>query len=449
MRNANEFSFGLAALVLLTTSFGCGSSTPNEDAGPEDAGRQDAGRQDAGADQGTDSGTQDAGHDSGPEDAGQTPTVAACRAVDTLGTTSAGATGVNPSYTNQNGDALNPPTSGNIADTNSFADHYWDFDYIGLNTGAFDDTVQLTDAAGAHVGNPVVLMGAGIDYSGVTDGSRCGEADTFQVVLEANVAGTLVDVAAASTSVTTPAGTTTLRTTWMSSDTGSVAVSAGGLLTAVAENACATITWAITSDDSATAEVAVTCATGTFVACVDSGGVDTTTRAAHLPVGDIDANLPGLPSGPPLPAVGGRVGITFVVNAGSSGIGAYSARTEYDEAFLAEDQSAGTLSIEGSSRSPLGSPFAVNASTPGQTRWNDVDAFATATGIIDISTQVFTVVASGTTYFRRVNEELADGSACNIWVTNPCMPFSTTVCPSSPPQGGYTTIPGSVSITIP
>ncbi|MCP3979507.1 MAG: hypothetical protein GY716_09285 [bacterium] len=371
--------------------------------------------------------------------------VTSTRAVDQLGTTAAGPTGVNPvALGGANGGAGNPPASGNIADGAIFATNFWDFDYIELNEGAFNDTVQLTDASGANVGNPVVLFSAGHDYTGFDPDpvGPCDPVDTFQVVLEATIAGALFDVAAPST----PVGPTDVLTTWISSDPGVVSVSNGGLLTAVSENACTTISWSIAAADPALLEIEPSAQSGSFAACVDSGGVDTATRTIWLPFGDLDANLPGLPSGPPQPRAGENFGVTWIVNTGTAGLGALSARTEYMESVIDEDQGVDTRSVGGSPATSIGLPFAVNASVPGQTRWNDVDAFASASGIFPLFSQTYTATAAGTTTLLYQNEELADGAACTIWLDNPCMPFSASVC--SQPGGGYPTIAGSGTITV-
>jgi hypothetical protein len=324
--------------------------------------------------------------------------------------------------------------------------------------------VQLTDAGGNNVGNPVVLMSAGQDYTtwthpGPVDGpaagapygpdadpvAPCNAVDTFQVVLEGSLSGVIGDYAVAST----PVGLGSLDTTWTSSDPGVVDVSVNGLLTAVTENACATITWAVTTSDPAEAQVDPTCATGDFVACVDSAGVDTASRGTFMPVGDLDANFPTLPSGPPLPGAGSNFGLTLMVSTGAAGIGAYALQINFDETVIDEDVGVDTSSIGGCSQASLSLPFAVNPSTANSVRWNDVDAFATHAGYFDISTVNFTQIGPGTVHISTWNEELADGSACNIWVTNTCMPYNSFVCPAPPPLGGYPSISATADVVVP
>lgn len=369
------------------------------------------------------------------------PVLANCRAVDVLGTAATGPTGVvPPNVVGPGRDPGAPPTSGDINDQNFFAANWWLFDYSGVNEGAFNSNIALTDAGGNNFGNPVVLASAGIDYSALMDGGVCTMADTFQVVLEGSLDGMLGDYAAPMTGV--------FNTTWMATGTGAT-VSAAGLLTGAASNACATIDWTIMSSDPMVGIVDPTCAAGTFVACVDEGGWDHPSRATWLPLGDIDGVFPGLPSGGPIAGVGGDWGIAWVVNTDMNGVGAYAARTEYDEAFMNDNDTVDTMSIGNSSNNDIATPFAVNTGIMGETRWNDVDAFGGASGIFDLASQTYTSIASGPTQVRYVNEELADDAACNIWVTNPCMPFNSFICPNPPPAGGYQTIAGTSTVTIP
>jgi hypothetical protein len=379
--------------------------------------------------------------DSAPTDINCIPLLSACAAVDVLGATSTGPTGVVPAYLPNAGMA---PPLGDITFENPFASNFWDFDYNGLNQGIFNLTIQLTDAGGNNVGNPVVLHSAGNDYSGFVDGGVCNAADAFQMVLQGDIGGVLMDFSAAST----PFMTATIDTVWTSSDPASISVSANGLLDALAENVCVTIDWAITSSDPLVVAVDPTCAAGSFAACVDSSGVDVATRTIWMPMGDIDGNYPGYPSGWPAPAgVGSTTAVSFIVNTGAEGAGAYAATTLYNEAVLDEDNGVDAMSIGGST-SGLSTPLAVNTINPGETRYNGVDAFASDSGIFDISSQTFTTTGAGTTLVQYVNEELANGAACTIWILNPCMPFNTTIC-GPIPAGGYTTIAGTANVTVP
>jgi hypothetical protein len=225
-----------------------------------------------------------------------------------------------------------------------------------------------------------------------------------------------------------------------------VDVSPDGLLTAVRENACATITWSVTSTKPSVIALApgVSCQ-GELVACVDAAGVDTATRATWLPVGDLDANVPGLPSGPPIPGIGGTFGYTILVSTGTSGIGAYACQINFDETVIAMNRATDTSGVGGCSQPSLSLPFAVGG---GGERWNDVDAFATHAGYFDLSTVNFDVLAAGTSHIVVWNEELADGWACTIWVSNPCMPFNSTVC-GPIPLGGYPPIGTVAELVIP
>jgi len=388
------------------------------------------------------------------------PTLTNCRAVEAVGTVATGPTGVVPSYLAAAGA---PPASGNIADNNPFATNFWDFDYVDLNAGPFNTTVQLTDAGGNNVGNPVVLMSAGQDYTtfthvgpesgpaaGVPFGpdpdptAPCSPVDTFQVVLEGSLSGVVGDYAVAST----PVGTAFLNTTWTTSDPGMVDVSVNGLLTAVGENGCATITWAIASTDALEAVVAPTCTTGDFVACVDSAGVDTASRNTFMPVGDLDANIPGLPSGPALPGVGATFGFTIMVSTGTEGIGAYALGINFDETIIDHNSAVDIASIGGCSQANLGGPFAVNNTQLNAVRWNDVEAFGTHAGYFDISTVNFIQIAAGTTHVVVWNEELANAAAENIWTMNTCMPYNSYP-PLPPPLGGYPSISTVADIVVP
>jgi len=137
------------------------------------------------------------------------------------------------------------------------------------------------------------------------------------------------------------------------------------------------------------------------------------------------------------------------VNVDTEGVGAYAARTEYDETFIDENGAVDSMSIGNSTQPDIGPAFAINISVAGETRWNDVDAFAATMGIFDLASQTYTSISSGTSQIRYINEEMANGAACNIWVMNPCMPFNSFVCPTPPPAGGYQTIAGTADITIP
>lgn len=189
--------------------------------------------------------------------------------------------------------------------------------------------------------------------------------------------------------------------------------------------------------------------------CSNKLGRTALTRAVFLPVGDVDANLPGMRSGPPRPRVGETFHVTFIVNTGASGLGSMSARTEYDASRFTENPAFGSGSVSGSTKAAIGAPFAVNPNAeafatvlPNATRWNDIDAFGAAMGIFDLHTQSFTAVSAGPASLLHVNEDLADDSACNIWINNPCMPFNSFAPCMTPPSGGYFTIAGSGIIEI-
>lgn len=381
-----------------------------------------------------------------PTDVNCIPVASACRAVDALGTASTGPTGVNPAGTVANGGAGNPPASGNIADTANTATNYWNFDYTGENTGPFNTTRQMTDAGGNNVGNPVLLGSAGHDYTAVMDGGVCNAVATFDPVLEANIDGVLTDIS----NNMNPFMGATITTTWLSSDAGNVTVSADGLLTAVAENSCSTISWAVMSSNPAVVTIDPTCAGGSFVCCVESGGWDTVSRGMFLPMGDYDTTIPGMPTGMPVPGVGSNVGATYVVNTGTDVVAACQSRTNYMEAVIADAVTVDVDSIGGSTRNQIGDPFATNPTMPGETVWNDVNTVAANPfGIFDMASQTFTVMGSGTSSLTFQNEELANPMACNIWVQNPCMPFNSFVCPTPPPPGGYQTIAGSGFVVVP
>mgnify|MGYP003573919267 FL=1 len=78
-----------------------------------------------------------------------------------------------------------------------------------------------------------------------------------------------------------------------------------------------------------------------------------------------------------------------------------------------------------------------------------MDAFATHSGIFDLATINFAQIGPGTVHVAIWNEELADGGACNIWVTNTCMPYNSFVCPAPPPLGGYPSISATMDIVVP
>jgi hypothetical protein len=301
------------------------------------------------------------------------------------------------------------------------------------------------------VGNPVVLFSAGQDYTGidVDPVGPCNPQDTLQLVLEATLFSPggelMLDLAASST----PFLSAQLTTTWTSSDPGVVSVSADGLLQAEGENACATISWMLASTSPAVVVVPLARQSGAIVACVDSGGVDSVTRATWLPVGDVDANIPGGPSGAPFPGIGQEFGVTLIANSGAYGVGAYAATMLNDENVFVTTWTD-LNGVGGSTQPGLGLPFAVGGGPrPWRRVWNDVDAFATTSGIFDLATVNYQVVGPGTGFVEYRNAEFADGMACNIWVRNPCMPFSSHVCPVPPPPGGYITIAGAGTATVP
>ena len=369
------------------------------------------------------------------------PLVTGCRVVDTVGTTSGGPTGVNPAYTSANGGAGQPPASGDISDTNPGAVPFWDFDYAGLNTGVFNEKVQLTDAGGRNAGNPVVLMSAGHDYGGA---DPCNEADTFRPVLECSVNGQRMDFSLASTQVAEGV----VKTEWATDEPGVVEVLADGRLSARGENGCARIGWLVSSSDTTLVRVDADFERGAFAACVDSGGVDTSTRAQWLPTGDVDGNFPGLPSGPPAPGVGDVFDVTFVVNTGEGALAAYAAATEYDQTVLSASTASALHSISRSTQTGLAGALAVNNNTPGHTRWNEVATGARPSGIFDLGGQSFVAERLGSTMVGFTNEVLADYEGCNLWVGDTCMPFATVDACGAVPLTGYGAIAASAEVEI-
>jgi hypothetical protein len=172
--------------------------------------------------------------------------------------------------------------------------------FVGLNEGTFNEIVTL--GAG---GNPVLLYELG---------------QTRAVVLEATLVDPLrvVDV--------TPAVNAEGTTTWTALGP-AILLPADGVITAALPNQCDTIEATFTPYGGHTL-------TTRFQACVDLGGVDRPTRALWLPPGQIDCGLVGLPSGPPVPPVGGTFRQCYYVTGGPAGWIGITFSVNWDPAIL-------------------------------------------------------------------------------------------------------------------
>ena len=170
----------------------------------------------------------------------------------------------------------------------------------------------------------------------------------FQVVVEGLWSSTpvLSDVA--------PAMTADGMTTYTTLSAGTFAtIDANGLVSPVGGNGCDLFEAMFTPNGVTAFGMPMTTQ---FAACVDLGGFDGLSRAGGtLPVGELDADVPGLPLGDPIPAAGGSFQETIYVNTGPTPVGAYQTTTTWDQARLSLDTMAGTMGYSGPSDPTAGS----------------------------------------------------------------------------------------------
>jgi hypothetical protein len=280
-------------------------------------------------------------------------------------------------------------------------------DWAPLNQGVFNDTISLP--AG---GNPVIFTSLA--------------APPFQVVLQATCTAPplAVDVASASGADGTTAYT-------VLSGAGAVLISADGLLSPQAANACAIVRATFTPGG-----VSLLGAPRSvdFAACVDLGGIDGVTRAVDLPLGSLDADIPGLPLGDPLVGPGGSLSETCYVNAGAQTVGAYGVITSWDPTFLEVDITVGTQGVTGASDPQLAGPTAVNPAVPGELRTAHFTLGVGFTGVLDLYTAHFTVLGSGTTHLDYILDSLVSGDSPPVDI-GPATPRASPEASTSPGPG--------------
>jgi hypothetical protein len=358
------------------------------------------------------------------------------------------------------------------------------------------------------MGNPAILFSGGIDYNGETGvpamSPTCRMVDTLQLVLEITINGTPEDGSGDAIGQTTPTGAPAalLQTIWTSANPALISVSADGLLTAVGENGCTTINATIadiTPGPPVPPEIIVspTCTSPgvTIAACVDTAGVDTATRGVWCPAGDLDGVYATLPSGHGTSfgaiGVGGNFSATFVAmipliegmtpglapcSMGfppiSSSWAAFTFRTEYNEAFIDENQAIDGFSIGGSTDSMTGNP-GPNPSVANRTRLNKFLTtgapvpMTPSIGLFDaydLFTQTWTVTGAGTSDIDFFVESLATGCFApyaDTWnaammmrttmgVGDPCLPpeDNTALVPGPSGTIGRWVLPASITLTF-
>jgi hypothetical protein len=279
-------------------------------------------------------------------------------------------------------------------------------DVVGLNEGEFTEDVTL--GAG---GNPVVLFEVG---------------ETFPVVLEATLHNPtrVVDVSAA----VNPEGTTT----WTPLGPG-VSVSGDGVVTGLEPNQCTTVLAVFTPT------VGLPAATR-FAACVDLWGVDTVTRLAWLPPGQVDCGLVGLPSGPPVPPPGSPLVQHYYANPGPLGIAGIHLNLEWDQALLSDS----TAFCPGP-----GCWGSIDDHAPGRSH-HAVSCYYVGLEVISILSLEWTVLAPGPLAINARVESAGDGAG-DPYDTYPLGAPAASHDPTAPvnPLGGPITLAGVTSPPAP
>lgn len=245
-------------------------------------------------------------------------------------------------------------------------------DWFPLNTGQFNPVASLP--AG---GNPIIF------FSNSDPG--------FQIALEANWSqpAAVTDVAGAAS-----ADGSTLYS--VLSGAGNILVSPDGMLTPVVGNSCSVFRAMFSPNLMAGFGSP---ASVDFAACVDLGGIDAATRAGAgaMEVGGLDADLPGMPLGDPVPGVGGTFDTTVYASSGGLPMGDYEVRTIWDAAILTLDAAAGMSGYLPPSDAALGGPDAVEDSIPGESIASRVVATPGYSGIFDIWTLRHRAIGTGLT----------------------------------------------------
>jgi hypothetical protein len=151
-----------------------------------------------------------------------------------------------------------------------------------------------------------------------------------------------------------------------------------------------------------------------IAACTDLGGPDYEgDRRPHMLVGDVDAGIPGLPSGPPIPGSGGTVDVTFFTDAETSDLGAYSLDLQWDPTVL---------EFVDIFTSPVVPNLVANTAQVGVTplallQWANFTPGMGLTGVVELETVRFTVLCSAgpcSTPFYLTIDQLADLGPVNI-----------------------------------
>jgi len=209
-------------------------------------------------------------------------------------------------------------------------------------------------------------------------------------------------------------------TTYLSDDPAIVDVGADGMLTAQTGNACTLITASFFPDAVAVPGGAPTSVQ--YAACCDLSGVDRATResATGLAVGEIDADLPGLPSGPPAPAAGGALALILHVSTGSAALAAHSVSVDYDDSILQIDSgAAGSVQGVSGSTTSYGGPTAVNDTVAGSISFNHFYLGTPVSGVLDFSTVHLTINSAGLASITSIVNSLGDSTASSIGAPGP------------------------------
>jgi hypothetical protein len=256
--------------------------------------------------------------------------------------------------------------------------------WVPLGTGEYNATVSLWDG-----GNPIL-------FSDTTSPPR-------QLVLEAEWSAPpfFTDVAAA----TTAEGSTTYSVVRGS---GHVLVGPDGQVTPAEPNACSVFLATFAPGGPGASGTPLTVA---FAACVDLGGIDLPSREDRLTVGELDADLPGQPLGPPTPGPGGTVDITVYVNGGTTSVGTYEVEATWDPSILGLDLETTDGGFLPPSDPDLGGPSVVDSSLPGRIIGRHSTPSTSYSGIFDIWTLRLRVLESGTTLVTHTTRQLTSSEA--------------------------------------
>ena len=150
------------------------------------------------------------------------------------------------------------------------------------------------------------------------------------------------------------------------------------------------------------------------------GIVASVPRAGRLAVGELDADLPGLPSGGAPAGVGSNFAVLVTVNTGGENLAANSVEARFDAAILDVDVTRpGTLmGVTGSSTSYAG-PTLTNPGIPGALSFNHFHLGPPVSGVFDLAELHFLVTAAGASSFETCIDVLGNDMATAIGAAGP------------------------------